>query len=83
MNPWVVGAAGMMLAMLPAGVVCMRGAVFDRLVGLEAAGVVTSLLLVLLAEAMGRSIFLDLAVAAALLAFGEGLAFARFLERWL
>lgn len=83
MNPWTIGAAGMMAAMLPAGIVCMRGMPFDRLVGLEMAGVVTSMLLVLLAAALGRSIFLDLAVAAALLAFGGGLVFARFFERWL
>ena len=83
MNPWVVGAAGMMAAMVPAGVVCMRGKVFDRLVGLEMAGVLTSMLLVVLSEAFGRAIMLDLAVAAALLAFGGGLVFARFLERWL
>ncbi len=83
MNPWAIGAAGMMVAMLPAGVVCMRGGAFDRLVGLEMAGVITSMLLVLLSAAFGRVIFLDLAVTAALLAFGGGLVFARFFERWL
>lgn len=79
----MVGAAGLMLALVPTGIVCMRGDVCDRLVGLEMAGVLTSLLLVLLAEALGRSIFLDLALASALLAFGGGLVFARFLERWV
>jgi len=83
MNAWLVGAGGLMLAMVPAGVACFRGEALDRLAGLEMAGVLTSLLLLALAEAFHRDIFLDVALATALLAFGGGLVFARFLERWL
>jgi multicomponent Na+:H+ antiporter subunit F len=54
-----------------------------RLIGLEMAGMIISLLLVLLAEGMHRPPFYDLALAVALLSFGGGLVFARFLERWL
>jgi len=47
------------------------------------AGMIVTLLLVMLAEGMSRVNFYDLALALALLAFGGGLVFARFLERWL
>ena len=40
-------------------------------------------MLLLLAEGFGRAPFTDLAVALALLSFGGGLVFARFLERWM
>ena len=54
----------------------------DRLVGLEMAGVCESLVLLLLAEGFQRPLFYDLGLALALLSFGGGLVFARFLERW-
>ena len=42
-----------------------------------------SLAMILLAEEMGRPLFLDLGLALALLSFGGGLVFARFLEGWV
>jgi len=55
----------------------------ERLLGLEMAGVVEAMFLVTFALALNRSNFLDLGLAMGLLAFGGGLVFARFLERWL
>ena len=55
----------------------------SRLVALEAAGSITVVVLLLLAEAFHRVPFVDLALTLALLGFGAGLVFARFLERWL
>jgi multicomponent Na+:H+ antiporter subunit F len=46
------------------------------------AGTLDALVLMLLAVAYHRSIYLDLALALALLTFAGGLVFARFLERW-
>ena len=43
----------------------------------------TLLILILLAQGMNRPSLYDLALALSLLAFGGGLVFARFLERWL
>ncbi len=83
MSPWVVAAAAMMAALVPAAIRCFRGDPVDRLVGLETAGVIVPQVLLLLAEAFARPAFFDLALTAALLAFGSGLVFARFLERWL
>ena len=83
MNPWLVAAGVMTAALVPCGIVCLRGTAADRLAGLEAAGLIATLILLLMAEGFGRQPFTDLALALALLSFGGGLVFARVLERWM
>ncbi len=83
MNLWLWMAAIMLLSLVPCVIVTFRGEPGDRLVGLEAASALLVLEMVLLAEGFGRSIFYDLPLTLALLAFGGGLVFARFMERWL
>ena len=83
MNVWLVAASGLSLSLIPCALICLRGAPLHRLVGLEMAGVCESLVLLLLAEGFQRPLFYDLGLALALLSFGGGLVFARFLERWL
>lgn len=79
---WTVAAIALLLGLVPCGVVCLRGQPTERLVGLEMAGNLDTLVLLLLAVAYRRSIYLDLALALALLTFAGGLVFVRFLERW-
>ena len=83
MNPWLISATVLLLSLIPVGIVTFKGDPMDRLVGLEMAGILTTLILMLLAHGFQRLPFYDIAVAAALLAFGGGLVFARFMERWL
>jgi len=83
MNLWLLAAIGMMLCLVPCAIVCFRGEAAERLVGVEMAGVIDVMVLVLLAEGFNRPPFYDLALALALLSFGAGMVFARFLERWL
>lgn len=83
MNPWLLAATVLLFALLPAGVVIFRGDPMDRLVGLETAGMLVTMILMLLAMGFERMPFIDIALASALLAFGGGLVFVRFLERWL
>lgn len=84
MNAWLASALALSLGLIPCAAVSLRAQdVMDRLAALEMASVLVSLVLVLLAEAMQRPLFLDLALTQALLSFGGGLVFARFLERWL
>ncbi len=83
MNAWLLAATVLLFGLVPCGIVAFRGSPMDRLVGLETAGVIESLLLILLAQGTKQPTFYDLALALALLAFGGGLVFARFLERWL
>ncbi len=79
---WTVAAFALLLGLVPCGVVCLRGQPTERLVGLEMAANLDALALLLLAVAYRRTIYLDLALALALLSFAGGLVFARFLERW-
>ena len=83
MNVWLAGAAGMLVALIPCGVVCLRGDPVRRLVGLELTGVVVALAIELLAQATHRAYLYDLALAQSVLTLGIALVFARFLERWL
>jgi multicomponent Na+:H+ antiporter subunit F len=83
MNLWIEAATAMTLCLIPCGIVCLRGEPEDRLVGLECAGNLLALILLLLSEGYGRAPFEDLSLTVALLAFGGGLVFARFLERWM
>jgi multicomponent Na+:H+ antiporter subunit F len=82
-NEWLLAALALLAGLVPCGVVCLRGDPVNRLVGLEMAGTVDTLVLLLLAQAYHRVIYLDLALALALLSFAGGMVFARFLERWI
>ncbi|MFC4638924.1 MrpF/PhaF family protein [Deinococcus hohokamensis] len=83
MNPWFLAATLMLLLLVPSGLVCLRGDLMRRLVGLELSGMIATLTMLLLAQAFRREVYFDLALACALLSFGAGLVFTRFLERWL
>ncbi len=83
MTAWVAAAGLLVASLAPCAAVCLRGDPLARLAGLEMTGVVVALALVALAVASGRTSFVDLALASSVLAFGGGLVFARFLERWL
>jgi multicomponent Na+:H+ antiporter subunit F len=83
MNVWLIAATVLLLGLIPCGVVCLTAPVMDRLVALQLAGVVSTLVLLLLAEGFQRSSYIDLALTLAVLSFTGGLTCARFLERWL
>jgi multicomponent Na+:H+ antiporter subunit F len=83
MNLWMIAASVLLFGLVPCGIASFKGKPLERLIGLEMAAIVTTLLLVILAEALGNPNLYDLALAEGLLAFGGGLVFVRFLERWL
>ena len=80
---WLWAAAAVLAALVPCGVCCFRGDLGERLVGLELTGVLVTVELLLLAEGFGRPSFFDLPLTMAVLAFGSGMVFARFVQRWL
>jgi multicomponent Na+:H+ antiporter subunit F len=82
-NVWLIGATAVLLATAPCGIVLVRGSILEALVALELAGTITTLVLLIIAQGTHRQPFFDLALVSALLSFGGGLAFARFLERWV
>lgn len=83
MNIWLAGAACVVAALIPCADMCLRGAPERRLVGLEMATMIVIIALVLLTIGFGRLPFLDLPLALALMSFGGGLVFARFLGKHL
>ena len=83
MNAWMLAATVMLFALVPCGIISFKGSPMDRVVGLELTGIVASMLLLMLAEGMGNPNFYDVGLAMALLAFGGGMVFVRFMERYL
>jgi multicomponent Na+:H+ antiporter subunit F len=62
---------------------CLRGSPERRLVGLEMTSLVVTIAMILFSVGFGRLIFIDLPLALAIMSFGGGLVFARFLEKHL
>lgn len=83
MNVWLIATGVLLLALLPCAVVAFRAEVMDRLIALELAGTIATLLIVTLAQGLGRPSIFDLALAVALLSVPGTLVYAYFLERWL
>ncbi len=83
MSVWYWAAFILLLCMVPAFLLCIKGDAVNRLVGLEAGSTIASTILLLLAIGDNRVPFVDIALTLALLSFGAGLVFTRFLERWL
>jgi multicomponent Na+:H+ antiporter subunit F len=83
MNLWLVAAAAVAATLIPCAAMTLRGAPERRLVGLEMTSLVLTITLVLLTIGFGRETFIDLPLVLALLSFGSGIVFARFLEKHL
>ena len=83
MTPWMLAV----LALLPALAVpvlhACRGGTAQRLVALQLATAITTLILVLMTFAFDQDAFADLPLTLALLTLPGTLAIALFLERWL
>jgi multicomponent Na+:H+ antiporter subunit F len=83
MNEWLVCAAVLVVAMIGPLIACTRGTVMDALVALETAGMVATVVMMLLAEGYHRPPFMDLAVVLAVMSFIGALGFARLVGRRL
>jgi len=83
MNIWLLAAVGVSASLVPCADMCLRGTPERRLVGLEMGSLIVTLALVLFAIGFGRTLFVDMPLAQALMSFGGGLVFARFLGKHL
>jgi multicomponent Na+:H+ antiporter subunit F len=83
MNPWLVAAAGVSATLIPCADMCLRGSPERRLAGLEMTCLIVTIALVLFTIGFGRLPFMDLPIALAIMSFGGGLVFARFLGKHL
>jgi multisubunit Na+/H+ antiporter MnhF subunit len=82
-NAFVVAAIAMLVAIVPCGILLLRGTLMDAVVAYEAISAIAVMVLILLAEGFRRSGEFELPVLLAVLMFGSGLVFVRMLERWL
>jgi multisubunit Na+/H+ antiporter MnhF subunit len=80
---FVVAALVMLLAVIPLGVAAWRGTLMDAVVSYEVISSIAVMVLVLLAQAFGRSAEFEFPVLLAVLLLGGGLVFVHALERWL
>jgi multisubunit Na+/H+ antiporter MnhF subunit len=82
-SSFVIAAVAMLVALVPAGVVMVRGKLADAVVGFQFLTSVAVMVFALLAEGFQRSGLFEFPVLLALLLLGSGLVFVRVLERWL
>lgn len=83
MNIWEVASDITIFSLLPLAWMTTRGDARHRLVAFYMAGVVITLLLMMLTMAFNRMPMMDLAITLALMSFGGGVVFTRFFERHL
>jgi multisubunit Na+/H+ antiporter MnhF subunit len=81
MNEWLVAALVLIVLLVVCGAVAALSDLLTGLVALEVAGVVAITTLLVLAEAMRRESFVDLALVATFLSLPGALMFVRVLER--
>lgn len=81
MNVWLWAATILTAALVPLVVVAARGPRTGGLVAMNAAGMDTVFVLLLLAEGTHSQSFADLALILAVMTFIGSVAFIRFLER--
>jgi len=80
---FLVAAIAMLVCLVPAGIVVIRGTAADAVVGYEFVTGVLVMVFALLAEGFGRPGLFEFPVLLAVLMYGSGLVFVRSLERWL
>ncbi len=83
MNEWLVAACALTVLLLPAGLLALRGTLFERLVAMQLASTVATIALVLLAEGFDRDVYFDLAVLTAVLSFAGTLFYVRTVDSWM
>ncbi len=83
MNVWEWAALGYIVALVPPMFLLLSRHVLDRIVVQQFTSIVTSLVVVVLAQAFGQSSYLVVALTLAALSLPSALVYARFFERWL
>ena len=81
MTIWLFASMGVCLSLIRCAAMCLIGSAERRLVGFQMTGIIVILALVIFTVVFGRMPFVDIALTAAIMSFGGGLVFARFLEK--
>ncbi|MGB0125440.1 MAG: monovalent cation/H+ antiporter complex subunit F, partial [Silvibacterium sp.] len=76
MNIWLLAGAGASACLIRCADMCLRGTPERRLVGLEMGSLIVTIAVVLFTIGFGRTPFMDLPLALALMSLGGELVFA-------
>ncbi len=82
MNPWIAAVIVLQAGLIICGYVAVRGTLPESIVAMELGSLVGVIAIVMLAEAVGRPAWFDLALALALMSAPGALLFLAFMERW-
>jgi multicomponent Na+:H+ antiporter subunit F len=82
-NVWLWAATVLLGSLVPCLWIALRGSLLDAVVALQLACSLVTLVLLLLAEGFGRSVYYGLPLVLCVLAFAGAFVFLRFLEREL
>lgn len=83
MNPWMAAGAAVSAGLIPCAFMSLRGSPERRLVGIEMTSMLVTIAMVMFTVGANRLPFIDMPLALAIMSFGGGLVFARFLGRYL
>jgi multisubunit Na+/H+ antiporter MnhF subunit len=83
MSAFLITAIIMLAALIPCGIVVLKGSAMEAVVAFEAIASAVVIILLLIAEGFNRSGEFELPVLSAVLIYGSGLVFVRFMERGL
>ena len=84
MNAWLLASLALLPALAaPVFIACRSGSAATRLVAVQLATSLTTIILILMTFAFDQGSFIDLPLTLALLTLPGTLAMALFLERWL
>ncbi len=83
MNAYLITAIVMLIALIPCGIVVLKDSAMDAVVAFEAIASIVVIILMLVAEGLNRTGEFELPVLGAVLIYGSGLVFVRFMERGL
>lgn len=83
MNLWLLATVLTSVALIPCAAMCLRGSPERRLVGLEMTSMIITIDMVMFTVGSGRLPFIDMPLTLAILSFGGGLVFTRFLGKYL
>lgn len=82
-DAFLITAIVMLIALIPCGIVVLKGGAMEAVVAFEAITAVAVMVMMLVAEGFSRSGEFELPVLSAVLIYGSGLVFVRFMERGL
>jgi multicomponent Na+:H+ antiporter subunit F len=82
-NEWLLASIPLLVLLFGAGLLTLRGDVFERLVAMQLSSTIATILLLVLAQGFNRDVYFDLALVIAVMSSVGSLFYVRTIEVWL